>query len=186
MAKIPITRMSSSAITPRRIHCRREKGNRFCLRPLIERCWRGDNAAADQWALENQAEYMAGGMHSGITGNRADGLVIDDPLKGREDADSAVIRDKTWEAYLSDLRTRLKPNGFIIMILTRWHEDDPAGRILPEDYNGETGWVTARDGEQWYVLSLQAECERADDPLGRKIGDYIWPGFMQLINENGV
>ena len=140
---------------------------------------RGDNAAVDQWALDNGAEYMAAGMLSGVTGNRAYGMVIDDPIKGREDADSVVVRDKTWEAYLSDLRTRIIPRvGFIIMILTRWHELDPAGRILPEDYNGETGWITARDGEQWYVLSLQAECEREDDPLGRKVGEYIWPEWF--------
>lgn len=140
---------------------------------------KGDNAAVDQWSLGNDAEYMATGILSGVTGNRAYGMVIDDPLKGREDADSAVIRDKTWEAYLSDLRTRIIPRvGFIIMILTRWHEADPAGRVLPEDYNGETGWITARDGEQWYVLSLQAECEREDDPLGREIGEYIWPEWF--------
>lgn len=139
---------------------------------------RGDNAAVDQWSLDSAAEYMATGILSGVTGNRADGLIIDDPIKGREDADSKVIRDKTWEAYLSDLRTRLKPNGFIVWILTRWHENDPVGRILPEDYNGETGWITAQDGEKWYVLSLQAECEREDDPLGRQIGEFIWPEWF--------
>lgn len=407
----------------------------------------GDNAAVDNWSLDTGAEYMAAGILAGVTGNRADGLVIDDPMKGREDADSPTIRDKTWEAYLSDLRTRIKPNGWIILILcmtgdtpvlmadgterplrdvrrgdlvathrdgvlttatvrnwasqgkdfvwkikttsgitvkanarhpflvsqdgelkwiktkdlrpgqdilrvsgesgreklangtgvanqlfvgdiahhtttrnaglmecvrhlvteilrrgkmrnlntatalpsaittpslkgkgvavrfavdhqqmegvqsngvtfsastiaikhqrfggsfatiatwlsgvrqrlkfskrqrhtsdftldpivsiegvgyeevfdvqidgtenfianglvshnTRWHEDDLAGRILPEDYNGETGWITARDGEQWYVLSLQAECEREDDPLGREMGEYIWPEWF--------
>lgn len=148
------------------------------FREVFNTTLRSDNAAADEWSLDSGAEYMAGGILSGITGNRADGLIIDDPLKGREDADSLTIREKIWEAYKSDLRTRLKPNGFIIMILTRWHEDDPAGRILPEDYNGETGWITARDGEQWYVLSLQAECERADDPLGRQIGEFIWPEWF--------
>ena len=145
---------------------------------VFETGLRGDNAAVDQWSLDSGAEYMATGILSGVTGNRADGLVIDDPLRGREDADSPIIRDKTWEAYLSDLRTRLKPNGWIILILTRWHENDPAGRILPEDYNGETGWITARDGEKWYVLSLQAECEREDDPLGRKMGEFIWPEWF--------
>jgi len=146
---------------------------------IFDTTLRGDNAAADEWSLENGSEYMATGIMSSVTGNRAYGLVIDDPIKGREDADSPTIRDKTWEAYKSDLRTRLIPNvGFIIMILTRWHEDDPAGRILPEDYNGETGWITARDGEEWYVLALQAECERDDDPLGRKVGEYIWPEWF--------
>ena len=139
---------------------------------------RGDNAAVDEWTLDSGAEYMATGIMAGVMGNRGDGLVIDDPIRGREDADSKVIRDKSWEAYKSDLRTRVKPGGFIIMILTRWHEDDPAGRILPEDYNGESGWITARDGEKWYVLSLQAECERDDDPLGRERGEFLWPEWF--------
>lgn len=133
-----------------------------------------DNRAVDDWALTNGSTFMSGGILSGITGNRADGLVIDDPVKGREDADSPTIRNKTWEAYLSDLRTRLKPSAWIVMILTRWHEDDLAGRILPKDYNGESGWIQARDGEWWYVVSLQAQAERDDDPLGRKRGDWLW------------
>ena len=135
----------------------------------------GDNSAADNWSLTNGSEYMAAGILAGITGNRADGLIIDDPIKGREAADSLTIRDKTWEAYTSNLRTRLKPNGFIVLILTRWHEDDPAGRILPDDWNGESGWITAKDGERWYVLCLQAECESEDDFLGPTIAPYILP-----------
>src|SRR5690606_32790585 len=55
-----------------------------------------DNRAADDWALTNGSTYMAGGILSGITGNRADLLVIDDPVKGREDADSDKIRNKSW------------------------------------------------------------------------------------------
>ncbi|WP_434361042.1 phage terminase large subunit [Parasalinivibrio latis] len=137
-----------------------------------------DNKAVEAWSLTNNAGYMAGGVLSGITGNRADGLINDDPIKGREQADSEVIRDKTWEAYKSDLRTRLKPNGFIIWILTRWHEDDPVGRILPKHYNGESGWIEARDGESWYVISLQAECEREDDPLGRDRGEFLWTDWF--------
>lgn len=138
----------------------------------------GDNTAADNWGLTNGSEYMSAGILAGITGNRTDGLIIDDPIKGRDQADSETVREKTWEAYKSDLRTRVKPNGFIILILTRWHEDDPAGRILPDDYRGESGWITAKDGERWYVLCLQAECEREDDPLGREIGEFIWPEWF--------
>jgi len=133
-----------------------------------------DNRAADDWSITNGSTYMAGGILSGITGNRADGLIIDDPIKGREEADSPVIREKIWDEYKSSLRTRLKPNGFIAIIQTRWHEDDLSGRILPENYDGQSGWVTARDGEEWYVVCLQALCEREDDPLGRKIGEWLW------------
>lgn len=133
-----------------------------------------DNRAVDDWAMTNGATFMCGGILSGITGNRADGLVIDDPVKGREDADSPTIRDKTWEAYRNDLRTRLKPNGWIVIIQTRWHEDDLSGRILPDNWNGESGTITAKDGEDWEVLCLQAQCETDSDPLGRKRGDYLW------------
>jgi predicted phage terminase large subunit-like protein len=133
-----------------------------------------DNRAADDWSLTNESTYKAGGILSGITGNRADGLVIDDPVKGRADADSTVIREKAWEEYKSSLRTRLKPNGFILIISTRWHEDDLSGRILPQNWDGESGWVTAKDGEQWYVICLQAQCETDSDPLGRKRGEWLW------------
>ena len=135
--------------------------------------------AADYWALENASEYMSCGILSGITGNRADGIVLDDPIKGRAEADSETIRDKTWEAYREDLLTRLKPGGWQIIILTRWHEDDPVGRHLPEDYEGQSGWITSRaDGTEWYVLCLPAEAERADDPLGRKKGELLWPEWF--------
>ncbi len=136
------------------------------------------NSAADDWSLENGSTYMCGGVLSGVTGNRADGLIIDDPLKGREEADSATIRNKVWEEYKSSLRTRLKPNGWQIIIQTRWHEDDLSGHILPENYNGESGWLESRDGEKWYVLCLQAQAERNDDPLGRKPGEWLWTDWF--------
>ncbi|GLX85080.1 hypothetical protein tloyanaT_13320 [Thalassotalea loyana] len=137
-----------------------------------------DNRAVDDWALTNESTFMCGGILSGITGNRADGLVIDDPVKGREDADSPTIREKTWEAYLNDLRTRLKPGGFILIIQTRWHEQDLSGLILPDDWDGQSGWVEAKDGEPWYVICLQAQCEREDDPLGREIGQWLWTDWF--------
>jgi predicted phage terminase large subunit-like protein len=137
-----------------------------------------DSAAADEWALENASEWMAAGILTGITGNRVDLVVWDDLIKGREQADSDVIRNKTWDAYFDDLLTRKKPMAREVGITTRWHEDDPAGRILPMKYNGESGWIKGRDGNDWYVVCLPAECERSDDPLGRKVGDYIWPEWF--------
>lgn len=137
-----------------------------------------DNAAADEWALTNGSEYMAAGILAGITGNRANGIVIDDPVKGREEADSEVIRKRTKEAYEDDLKTRLLPGGWLIIIQTRWNEDDLAGSILPEDWKGESGLIRCRDGMDWHVLCLPAKCERPDDPLGRKVGEYIWPEWF--------
>lgn len=135
-------------------------------------------SAADGWALSNGSEYMATGINAGVTGNRASGLIIDDPVKGREDADSELIRRKTREAYEDDLKTRLLPGGWIILIQTRWHEDDLAGSILPERWAGESGPLLCRDGKIWDVVCLPAKCDRADDPLGRGIGEYLWPEWF--------
>jgi predicted phage terminase large subunit-like protein len=121
---------------------------------------------------------LAAGIGAGITGHRADGIVWDDLIKGREQADSQVIRDKTWNAYLEDLLTRKKPTAWEVGVTTRWHEDDVAGRILPEDYSGESGWIYGRDGNDWFVVCLPAECERSDDLLGRKPGDLLWPEWF--------
>lgn len=137
-----------------------------------------ESAAADQWALANGSEYMGVGVLTGITGNRADGVVWDDLIKGREQADSALMRQKTWDAYFDDVLTRKKPDAWEIGITTRWHEDDIAGRILPQGYAGESGWIDGRDGNRWYVVCIPAEAERADDVLGRAIGERIWPEWF--------
>lgn len=137
-----------------------------------------DSSAADEWALQNASEYMSGGILSGITGNRADCVVVDDPFKGRQDADSEVIRARTIAEYEESVLTRLKPGGSLIIINTRWHNGDLSGSILPENYNGESGQILCRDGELWEVVCLAAKCERADDPLGRKPGEYIWPEWF--------
>lgn len=138
----------------------------------------GESSAADEWALLNGNEFMAGGIRSGMTGNRADLIIIDDPIKGREQAESETVRKRTLEAFQDDLLTRLKPHGAVLLIQTRWHEADLAGELLPEDYDGETGWVLCRDGEYWYVVCIPAQAERNDDPLGRKVGEYIWPEWF--------
>lgn len=137
-----------------------------------------DSKAADEWALTNGSEWMAAGILTGITGNRADGVIWDDLIKGREQADSPVVRQKTWDAYVDDLLTRKKPMAWEIGITTRWHEDDVAGRILPENYNGESGVIHCRDGNDWHVVCLPAEAERDDDILGRKKGEILWPEWF--------
>lgn len=137
-----------------------------------------ESSAADEWALSNGAEYMSGGILSGITGNRADLVIIDDPVKGREAAESPVIRRKTLDAYQDDLMTRLLPGGSVVLVQTRWHEDDLAGAILPQGYAGESGAIACRDGQIWQVICLQAKAERDDDPLGRSRGAYLWPEWF--------
>jgi len=124
----------------------------------------GDSSAAGRWALASGGEYYAAGVGVGIAGFRADLAVIDDPVRSREDADSDLIRERIWDWFKSDLSTRLKPNGRIVLIQTRWHEDDLAGRVLTEMDKG---------GDSWHVLSLPAEAEE-NDPLGREIGEILW------------
>ena len=136
-----------------------------------------DSKSVKRWEPECGGEYYASGVGGSVTGRRADLIIIDDPVKGREDADSLRIRDKTWDWYTNDLRTRLKPGGSIIIIQTRWHEDDLSGRILPEGYEGESGKITSRDGEEWEVVCFPAEAE-AEDVLGRKTGEYLWPEWF--------
>jgi hypothetical protein len=138
----------------------------------------GDSAAAQEFALTNGSEYMACGIMSGVTGNRCHGLIIDDPVKNREQADSLVVQEKTFAEYDESLKTRLIPGGWIVIIQTRWNENDLAGRILPESWKGESGPILCRDGNVWEVVCLQARCEIDNDPLGRKIGEYLWPEWF--------
>ncbi|UXO93923.1 terminase large subunit [Pseudanabaena phage Pan3] len=137
-----------------------------------------ESSAANEWALTNGSEYMGGGILSGITGNRADFVPIDDPIKGRQEADSEVTRKRTIEAYQDDILTRLKPGGSVMITQTRWHEGDLAGSLLPEGWDGQSGMIECTDGETWEVICIPAQCVSANDPLGRKIGEYIWPEWF--------
>lgn len=133
-----------------------------------------DQKAIGNWSLSNGSEFMAAGILAGITGNRANGILIDDPVAGREAADSPTIREKTKDEYQDSVDSRLLPNGWIILIQTRWHQDDLAGSILPEDYKGESGPILCRDGQTWTILNIPAKAELPDDPLGREAGEYLW------------
>jgi len=147
-----------------------------------------DQRAVDSWALSNGSTYMAAGLLAGITGNRADCAIVDDPVAGRQEADSATDQKNVDEAYRDDLISRLKPNASVIIIQTRWNENDLSGTILPEDYDGQSGPIECRDGMVWEVLNIPAEAERADDPLGRKAGEFLWPEWFPekhwLIRKN--
>jgi predicted phage terminase large subunit-like protein len=124
------------------------------------------SSAAGRWDTDAGGEYYAAGVGGSITGRRADLAVIDDPVRSREDADSQLIRDKQWEWLKFDLSTRLKPGAAVILIMTRWHMNDLAGRLLSEE------------GDRWKVLSLPMEATQADDPLGRSLGEPLWPDWF--------
>ena len=118
-----------------------------------------DNQAAGRWALKTGGEYMAAGAMTGIAGFRALFGLIDDPIRSRQDADSLLVRDRLWDWYLNDFRPRLVPRARQVLIQTRWHEDDLAGRAL--------------NHQHWEVISLPAEA-KLDDPLGRAPGEFLW------------
>lgn len=138
-----------------------------------------DQQARGQWETKDGAAYFAVGVGGGITGRRADLGIIDDPVKGRKEADSATVKEDTWNWYNSDYDSRLKPGAAQVIIQTRWVEDDLSGRLLPADWNGESGVFTGTDGKEWYVICLQAEAEEGkNDPLGRKAGEWLWADWF--------
>ncbi len=126
-----------------------------------------DSAARNRWHTNKGGAYAAVGVGGAITGRGADILVIDDVVKDYEAAASQTIRDATWNWYLSTAYTRLMPGGAIVVTLTRWHEDDLAGRLLVEMEQG---------GEQWDVVTLPALAGE-QDPLGRLPGTALWPAW---------
>lgn len=119
-------------------------------------------ASAHSWTTSLGGEYIAAGIRGAITGRRADLAIIDDPIKSQFIAESSVQRGHIWDWYRSDLVTRLKPNARIVLIMTRWHEDDLGGHLL------------SAAGPEWRVLRLPALAE-PHDPLGREIGEPLWP-----------
>jgi hypothetical protein len=136
-----------------------------------------DSQAAGRWALTSGGEYYSAGVGVAIAGYRGDIALVDDPVRSREDAFSESARERVWEWYRADLLPRLKPGGRVVLVMTRWHESDLAGRLLAEMESG---------GEHWEVVSLPAEAE-PNDPLGREVGEFLWGddsyGYAQNLRE---
>jgi predicted phage terminase large subunit-like protein len=120
---------------------------------------RSDSKAANRWHTNENGIYVSAGVGGGITGKGAHVLLIDDPIKNREEADSETMRNKIWKEYTSSMITRLMSKGAIIITLTRWHEDDLAGRLL------------AKQPGKWHVINLPAENED---------GSALWPERFPL------
>lgn len=135
-----------------------------------------DNRSAGRWQLAarpwmneralDMGEYLAAGAGKAIAGYRGDLGIMDDLISGREEAMSEDQRNKLWEWYVFDFRPRLKPGARQVLIMTRWHEDDIAGRILAEE------------GDEWDVIRVPMVSEGLDDPLGRPIGERLWPEWF--------
>ncbi len=128
---------------------------------------REDSSAAYRWDLHARPGGMTtAGAGGALTGRGSDLLLIDDPVKNAEEALSPVQRDHLWDWYQSTAYTRLEPGAAIALTMTRWHENDLAGRILAQ---------AAAAGETWDVVTLPALADAPDDPLGRALGEPLWP-----------
>lgn len=114
-----------------------------------------DSQAAERWHTDEGGIYVAAGIGGSLTGRGAHVALIDDPVKDQKVADSPVERETAWKWYVSVLRTRLMPRGAIVLIQTRWHEDDLAGRIL-----------NSKEAARWKVIKM---------PALQPDGTALWP-----------
>jgi len=118
--------------------------------------------AEELWQTNLGGQYRAVGVGGAITGFRADGVLIDDPIKSREQADSDTQREKLWQWWQDELMTRLKPDAWVVIIQTPWHEDDLVGRLR------------AREGQGWHVVAMPAQSTGDGDHLNREAGEWLW------------
>ncbi len=120
--------------------------------------------SATEFELSNHLGGMISrGVSSGITGKPANLVIIDDPIKNRKEADSPTIRNRTADEWQNSIRTRLAGRGKVIVIMTRWHQEDFGGWLIKNEPNIK-------------VINIPCECEDEEtDPLGRKVGDALAP-----------
>lgn len=131
---------------------------------------RPGSASADKIQTEEGGLMKFVGRGGGLTGRGADLLIIDDPIKDREEADSKSVRDKMWSWFTEAAMTRLMPGGRVVIIMTRWHEDDLIGRLT----DPRNPCYSKEEAENWSILALPAIATE-DDPMGRKPGEALWP-----------
>lgn len=124
-----------------------------------------DSQSVEVWNTNHAGGYVAAGVGGPITGRGAHILVIDDPLKNRDDAESEGTRQSIWDWYTSTAYTRLAPGGGVIVMMTRWHDDDLGGRLLQQMEDGE--------GDEWKVVKYPAIAEH--DELFRMQGEALHP-----------
>lgn len=134
---------------------------------------REDEQARGRWRTKQGGGYVAVGVGGSLTGRGAHILLIDDPIKNREEAESKVYRDKTYDWFTSTAFTRLHPNGVVVIILTRWNIDDLAGRIIENDDLAK----------RTKLLKFPAIANK--DGVTRKQGEPLWPERynLQALNE---
>lgn len=132
--------------------------------------------AAGYWVLSNNSTYLTRGVGQGIAGFRTNLAGVDDPFATLEDAESETVRNKTFDWFKTDFMTRLLPRSSVFIVATRWHSDDVCGRI--EDQNNQIKKGLA-EGVPWEIINLPAIYidDSIPDPMGRKVGEALWPDF---------
>lgn len=129
---------------------------------------RDDLAAQHEWQLDgHEGGVYTAGIGAALTGRPVDLLIIDDPIKDREQADSEVFRERAYSWWTDVGSTRLSPGASVVQVATRWHEKDLAGQL-----------VAAEDGKLWRTLNIPAQADHKPDdgrtdPLGREPGEFM-------------
>lgn len=156
---------------------------------LFETRLHPESQSAEAWLTTEGGGYTSAGIGGAITGKGAHALVIDDPVKNREDAESEAARQLAWDWYTSTAYTRLAPGGGILLILTRWNDDDLAGRLIEAMKTGADQWeivnypAEAKEDERYRLKGEALHPERYDlDALARirkTIGPRDWAALYQ-------
>jgi predicted phage terminase large subunit-like protein len=129
-------------------------------------------ASVDRLEIEGGGGLFFVGRGSSVTGRGGDVLILDDPIKDRREADSQTIRDQCWLWFKQVLSSRLMTEkGSIIIIMTRWHEDDIVGRLTDRN----SAYYSDEEAKSWRIISLPALAVGDSDPLGRQPGEALWP-----------
>ena len=128
-----------------------------------------DLQGVGHFGTEREGGIRAAGVGSAIVGFRSHVNILDDPITGVDQALSATQLEKQWDWFNSEYRTRLVPGGRELIVSTRWAKKDIAGRLLAAMADGR---------EQWTVLRLPMLADDYDDPLGRQIGESLWPDYF--------
>lgn len=142
--------------------------NRISTHPELGLRIAGDNGAVSEWTLDgHEGGVLSVGVGAGVTGRPADMLIIDDPVKDRKEANSELKRDTVWDWWTDAASARLAPGAPVVVIMTRWHKDDLAGRLLERDPDAN-----------WRFINIPARAdhrpERGEvDILGREPGEYM-------------
>lgn len=144
-------------------------------RTMFDTRLRNDAKAKGRWFTQDGGSYSAVGVGGALTGRGFKIGIIDDPFKNREEADSAVVRDSRGSWYQSTFSTREEGNSMVIFILTRWHEDDLAGRVLKQAREAK---AAGEPYDEWDVVEYKAIA--TEDDQFRSIGEALWPAKFSI------